>query len=134
MSVTYLDLKGVLALHDIAIGKYGGKPGVINLNGIESCLAQPQQIICGEELFPSLSDKAAAYLFYIATAQNFVEGNKRTALLCCKIFLHMNGHRLTLSEGDEEQLVMNVAEKTISLDELKTLISSSVSQVIKSSP
>ena len=35
---------------------------------------------------------AAAYLFHLARNHPFVDGNKRTALMCALAFLGLNGH------------------------------------------
>ena len=57
---------------------------------------------------------AAAYLFYLCRNQPFTDGNKRTALASCLVFLHANG----LLDDDElpsgtidawEALVLDVA-------------------------
>jgi death on curing protein len=123
MTLKYLTVEGVLLLNEAAYVRYGGsyqeKVNPATRASIESCLAQPKQILFGQECFPSISDKAAAYLFYITTSHPFFDGNKRTALLCCKIFLLMNNHHLAISEDEEVQLVTNVANKVISCDQLK---------------
>jgi death-on-curing protein len=40
-------------------------------------------------------EQAAAYLFHLSRNHPFVDGNKRTALMCTLVFLGTNGHRLT---------------------------------------
>jgi len=48
---------------------------------------------------------AAAYLFHVVRNHPFVDGNKRTALMCALVFLGLNGYRL---EADGEALYEQV--------------------------
>ena len=45
----------------------------------------------GETLFTDPLEIAAAYLFYLCRNHPFVDGNKRTALATCLVFLSENG-------------------------------------------
>jgi death-on-curing protein len=45
----------------------------------------------GEPLITDPLELAAAYLFYLCRNQPFVDGNKRTALATCLVFLSENG-------------------------------------------
>lgn len=54
-------------------------------------------------------EMAAAYLYHLARNHPFVDGNKRTALVCSLVFLGLNGERLQASPDDLFQLVDGVA-------------------------
>jgi death-on-curing protein len=59
---------------------------------------------------------AAAYLFYLCRNQPFVDGNKRTALAACLVFLQANGQSRGAALGgadDWEALVVDVAASGI---------------------
>ncbi len=61
---------------------------------------------------------AAAYLFYLCSNHPFVDGNKRTALAACLVFLQANGllpdPGLAGKQIDRwEQLVLDVAGSAI---------------------
>lgn len=58
-------------------------------NAFESAVAQAQQIYFYEQ--GDLFDIAAAYCFYIAQAQAFIDGNKRAAVAAGLTFLQING-------------------------------------------
>ena len=45
----------------------------------------------GQPLFSDPMEVAAAYLFYLCQNHPFVDGNKRTALATCLVFLSENG-------------------------------------------
>ena len=50
--------------------------------------------VFGVERYPTITQKAAAYLHYIATCHPFVDGNKRVAVGCATSFLEDNGYLL----------------------------------------
>jgi death-on-curing protein len=58
---------------------------------LESAVAAPQATMMGEPLFSDPIEIAAAYLFYLSRNHPFVDGNKRTALATCLVFLSENG-------------------------------------------
>jgi death on curing protein len=58
--VRYLTLHETLELHRRIIAQSGGAPGVLNLRALESALAQPQMTFGGNDLYPTLDEKAAA--------------------------------------------------------------------------
>lgn len=81
---------------------------------LESAVAAPQATFEGEPLIVDPIEIAAAYLFYLCRNHPFVDGNKRTALAACLVFLLLNGRladdQPTLREPDAwEQFVQDVA-------------------------
>ena len=65
----------------------------------------------GQPLISDPIEIAAAYLFYICKNHAFVDGNKRTALAACLVFLEENGllADTKLPINDWEQFVIDVA-------------------------
>jgi death-on-curing protein len=64
----------------------------------------------GEWLHPILAAQASAYLYHLSRNHPFVDGNKRTAFAVMMTFLRVNGYRLTLSDDETYDLVMQVAQ------------------------
>jgi len=56
----YLSLEEIIALHAEVIFRSGGILGIRDRGGLESAVAQPQMTFDGRDLYPSLSEKAAA--------------------------------------------------------------------------
>ena len=58
---------------------------------------------------------AAAYLYYLCNNHPFVDGNKRTALATCLVFLSENDHLPAekLNVDAWEKLVLDVASSAI---------------------
>jgi len=49
----------------------------------------------GEEIYPSISDKAGLLMFNIISNHVFQDGNKRTGLEAALLFLRLNDYRLS---------------------------------------
>ena len=76
---------------------------------LQSALARPQATAFGSDAYPSLEEKAAALLHSLARNHALVDGNKRLALAATIAFLGINGRRLTLTNSEAYELVMEVA-------------------------
>jgi death on curing protein len=109
MSVEFLTLDDVLALHAGSIARFGGDPGVKDLGLLESAIAMPQATFGGQDLHETLAEKAAAYLFHVVKNHAFVDGNKRTGLACALVFLELNGHRWVASDETLVSITLEVA-------------------------
>ena len=71
-------------------------------------------------MFSDLAEVGAAYLFYLCRNHPFIDGNKRTALGACILFLRLNGTE-TKPDGPEwESLMVDVASGTVGRDEATT--------------
>ena len=87
----FLTLSEVVEIHKNQIDLYGGQLGVRDLSLVQSAIAQPQVSFGGERLHPTLLDMASAYAFHVCENHPFFDGNKRTALAACLVFLELNG-------------------------------------------
>jgi len=89
----YLAVREVLRLHEGVLADSGGTAGLRDRGALESAVAQPQATFGGEDLYPTLPEKAAALAFGIVNNHPFVDGNKRTALNTTTVFYLLNGRR-----------------------------------------
>lgn len=69
---------------------------------------QPQMVIFGHELYPTIWLKAAYIMQKITKKHIFVDGNKRSAYLATMLFLLKNGYELHLTVDEGEALIMQV--------------------------
>lgn len=109
MTVRFLGLEEVLALHSDQIERYGGAAGVRDLGLLESAVAAPGATFGGEYLHTTLAEMAAAYLFHLAKNHPFVDGNKRIAAAATIMFVYLNDADLTCDADDLVALVVGVA-------------------------
>lgn len=118
----FLALDEVLALHADQIHRYGGTPGLRDLGLLQSAIAMPQTAFEDEFLHGTLFEMAAAYLFHLARNHPFVDGNKRTALMCALVFLGLNGQRLDADPDPLFELVDGVAAGSVDKAEVSVFL------------
>lgn len=72
----------------------------------------------GQPLMSDPIEIAAAYLFYLCRNHPFIDGNKRTALAACLVFLESNGllPEGRLSTDQWEEFVLHVAASKLDRD------------------
>ena len=83
-------VEAVKAIHAEVLDAHGGGTGLRDVALLESAVAAPQATMMSEPLFTDPVEIAAAYLFYLCRNHPFVDGNKRTALATCLVFLSEN--------------------------------------------
>ncbi len=105
----FLTLIEVLELHRRIIGQSGGAFGIRDVGLLESAIAQPRMTFGGEDLYPSLLEKAAALGFSIIMNHPFVDGNKRTGHAATETFLVLNGMEINASVDEQERIVLAIA-------------------------
>ncbi|MEM9237979.1 MAG: type II toxin-antitoxin system death-on-curing family toxin, partial [Verrucomicrobiota bacterium] len=109
--VVHLSKDAVLAIHEEVLRAHGGSPGLRDSSLLESALAAPQATFVGEPIMTEVVEIAAAYLYYLCSNHPFIDGNKRTALASCLVFLSENGALQTehLDADDWETFVFEAA-------------------------
>ena len=93
----------VLAIHEDQLKRNGGMPGVRD---------------GGQDLYPSVHEKAARYGYGVIKNHPFDDGNKRTGTALIIAFLHGNGVKFKPRTQDFFDTVIAVANGTMSYDEL----------------
>ena len=85
---------------------------------LASAVNTPFQTFMGNDLYPSLYDKAAQLCYGIANNHPFIDGNKRTALHSMYVYLIINGFDIAASQQQVENLIINVAAGNMTNTEL----------------
>lgn len=94
----YLSVKEVLRIHYTAIKQFGGSLGIRDLGLIESAVARPQIGFGEYEAYADIFAKAAVLTYSLIKNHGFIDGNKRTAMMTCGLFLLRNGYHLKCSQ------------------------------------
>jgi len=105
----YLALAEVLALHRRLMQESGGPTGVRDIGLLESAVAQPMSTFGGEDLYPSLAEKASALSFSLVRNHPFLDGNKRVAHAAMEVFLVLNGKEIDCSVDEQEEFWLALA-------------------------
>jgi death-on-curing protein len=119
----YLSLEEVLDLHQRIILAFGGASGVRDLGALQSAVAQPRMTFAGQDLYATLTEKAAALCYSLAMNHPFVDGNKRVAHYAMEMLLFLNGHELAASVSKAEALMLKLAAGAATREELVAWIS-----------
>jgi len=109
--IRYLTLDDILRIADAAVGD---AVIVRDIGLLQSALARPQASAFGQDAYPTLHEKAAALLHSLTANHALLDGNKRLAWAATAVFLGVNGHRVVATQDDAVELVLAVAEGTLS--------------------
>ena len=105
----FLTWEIVAALHARSLERFGGLDGVRDRGGLESAMG------AAENTFfyggGDLSDVAAAYAYHLAQSQGFLDGNKRTAVICALTFLENNGCPGNVDELELYDAMIAIADR-----------------------
>jgi death-on-curing protein len=107
--MVYLGIEEVIRIHDEILGASGGLNGIRDRGGLESAIAQPQMEMFGEELYPTLAEKAAMLGFSLISNHPFLDGNKRIGHAAMETFMLLNGYELDASVDEQESVILQIA-------------------------
>lgn len=100
----------VIFLHKQLIDETGGSYGINDEGMLESALAAPFQTFDGQELFPSIYQKAARLGFGLASNHAFIDGNKRIGAHVMLVFLALNEIELEYEQNELSDLFLGIAD------------------------
>ena len=116
-----LTLPELLYIAERAIGR---EPAVRDFGLLEAAAARPRATPFGADAYPGLDAKAAALLHSLARSHALIDGNKRLALAATIAFYGVNGRRLTLTNDEAYDLIIEVATgKLDAVDEIAARLS-----------
>ncbi|TAM26720.1 MAG: type II toxin-antitoxin system death-on-curing family toxin [Rhodanobacter sp.] len=112
--IIWIERPLAIAIHERQLAEHGGGIGVRDDNLLDSALARPQQAHAYGNPPPDLADLAASLAFGLARNHPFVDGNKRTAHVCYRVFLALNDVKLDASDEDKYVTMIALAEGSLS--------------------
>lgn len=103
------------------IARFGGMyvesdRNLANPGSLRYVLEAVQGSLFGLELYPTIFEKAAALAWQIITAHVFHNGNKRTGMEACRVFLEHNGFAMRV-DMETVNMALRVAQKAIEFAE-----------------
>jgi death-on-curing protein len=113
----HLTVGEVLEIHREVMRAAGSTLGVHSLAALESAVAQPRMTFDGQELYPTLTEKASALGFSLIQNHPFVDGNKRTGHAALETFLVLNGHAIAATVDEQFAIILGVAAGQSSREE-----------------
>jgi len=88
------------------------------LDLLDSALVAPEASFGGQEFYQGFEAKAAVLCVRIAKNHPLLDGNKRLAWICLRMFCELNSYRLTSTDDDAVAFMLEVAAGTIGVDEV----------------
>lgn len=114
----YITIGEMLELYARIMEQSGGVVGIHNLSALESALIQPRMTFGGEELYPTIVEKASALGYSMIKNHPFIDGNKRAGHAAMEVFLVLNGFEISASIDEQEKVILQVASGELGRDEL----------------
>ena len=125
----YLSFAEVVELHRRVIEASGGLHGLRDLGALESAVAQPRMSFGGEDLYPSVVEKAAALCFSLVQNHPFLDGNKRVGHAAMETFLVLNGFELDATVEQQEELMLALAAGKLDRPDLVRWVSEHLARI-----
>ena len=113
-----LKKRQILMLHSVLIAESGGSDGVRDEGLLDSAVNTPFQTFSGQDLYPTVLEKAVRLGFGLIRNHPFIDGNKRIGTHAMLVFLNLNS--ITLSYEDDELIstILSVASGEMDADGL----------------
>ena len=108
----------ILLLHKQLIAETGGSSGLRDEGMLDSALNAPFQTFGGEDVYPSLQQKAARLCFGLVKNHPFVDGNKRIGAHVMLVFLALNRIELQHTQTELSDIILQLAAGTIQSSDL----------------
>ena len=108
----------VLLIHDQLITETGGSYGLRDEGMLDSSLNAPFQTFGGEDVYPSLQQKATRLCFGLVKNHPFIDGNKRIGAHAMLVFLALNGIELQYSQTELSDIILQLAAGEIDTEDL----------------
>src|SRR4030066_758567 len=120
MSWRYVEIDEVYEIHQAIIKRAGTKASVRDFSLLHSAVERSKATFQGLDLHPTIFTKAAALLQSLCLNHAFTDGNKRTAWLSTKRFLHLNGYYLTANVEETVEFLLAIDNEKLAIPEITT--------------
>ena len=108
----------ILQLHSDLIQAFGGTEGIRDEDLLDSALNAPFQTFSGQDVYPSLHQKAARLGYGLICNHAFLDGNKRIGAHVMLVFLALNNLEIRYTQEELIRVVLDVASGNASSEDL----------------
>jgi len=113
----------VLAIHNRQLAEHGGACKVRDQGLLESALDAPNNRWLYQK--SGIEELAACYAYHLVMSHPFIDGNKRTAYVCMRLFLKLNGLDIEADRQEKVRTMLDLSAGRMDLEELAVWIKSS---------
>ena len=114
-----ITINDVLILHEMIIQKFGGTSGIRDISLLESAVNRPFSTFDGNDLYPTVIEKAGAIFESLIINHPFIDGNKRTAYVTMLILLKQKNFNLICSEDEKYKFVIAASKGEYDIESIK---------------
>jgi len=108
----------IIELHEKLANATGGSTGVRDFGLLESAVLSSYQSYGGQDLYPTIIEKAARTAYAICKNHPFIDGNKRVAVTSMLIILRMNDTSLLYTQQELITLGLGIADGSIGYEDI----------------
>lgn len=113
-----LSKRQILMLHSMLVAQSGGADGLRDEGLLESAINTPLQTFGGQELYPTVLEKAARLGYGLIHNHPFLDGNKRIGTHAMLVFLDINNITLSYEDDDLISAILRAASGDMDDSEL----------------
>ena len=113
-----LKKRQILLLHSVLIAESGGSDGVRDEGLLDSAVNTPFQTFSGQDLYPTVLEKAVRLGFGLIRNHPFIDGNKRIGTHAMLVFLNLNSITLYYEDDELISTILSVASGEMDADGL----------------
>ena len=113
-----LSKRQIRMLHSMLVAQSGGMDGLRDEGLLESAINTPLQTFDGQELYPTVLEKAARLGYGLIHNHPFMDGNKRIGTHAMLVFLDINNITLSYEDDDLIAAILRVASGDMDEGEL----------------
>lgn len=124
--IRFLDIDEVILVNKSQIQLFGGLHGIRDKGLLESAVYDVQASFGGRYLYKDIYHMAAGYAYNIIKNHPFIDGNKRTGIVCCLIFLHFNDIEIEFAQEELYKLGIAIATSKIDIDKIAVVFKKKV--------
>lgn len=116
--IGYLTIDEVIEIHRLMIEEFGGRPDIHDFTLLHSAVERPKATFGGDDLYPTIFEKATALIQSLILNHPFDDGNKRTAITACSRFLFINGLYLKLPQKESIHFTLDIDSHKLSFTQI----------------
>jgi death on curing protein len=124
-----IGLEGLVWMHTVAVGEFGGSSGLRDRGLLESALARPLASFGGRNLYDTPFKRAAALAESLVLNHGFVDGNKRTAMYAMAAWLEREGYVIEAARGELRDLALAIASHELGMEQIAAWLEQHSKQV-----
>lgn len=113
-----LTVEEIIEIHDKLTIATGGSPGLRDMGLLESAVLSNSQTFDGEDIYPTVIEKASRMAYAICKNHPFIDGNKRVAVTAMLVMLRMNSVTLSFKQKELIALGLGIADGSVNYEDI----------------